>query len=170
MSGIISDNVGRSSGLVKAVAAAATGSVRFHAQQETPQSISNSTETNVVFETEVIDEGSGYDTSTGYYTVPSGEGGTYSIYLSLHFGSGAGNIYIGRMYKSTDAGSSWSEIHQMWDYQGSGKNVTANSWLVVLSEADVLKTTITHNQSTTQSMFDADAGSAMTFFGGFKLV
>jgi len=152
------------------VASASTGSVRFHAQQETPQSVANASETNIIFETEVFDVGGGYDTSTGYWTVPSGEGGTYMIYYSHHFGSGAGNTYKSKIGKSTDAGSSWSEIHQMWDYDGSGKNVNANTYLIVLNASDVLKTVLSHTQSSTQYMYDASAGSAMTFFGGFKLV
>ena len=150
-------------------AASATGSVRFHARQESAQSIANETETNIVFETEVIDVGPGYDTSTGYWTVPSGEGGTYMIYYCHHFATGAGNAYQSKLYKSEDAGSSWSKIHHQWDYDGNGYNVNHNTYLIVLNAGDVLKTTLYHGQSSTQSMY-AEADVDKTFFGGWKLV
>ncbi len=151
------------------VAASGAGSVRFHARMESAQSIANTTETNIVFDTEVIDVGSGYNTSSGYWTVPSGEGGTYMIYYSHHFGTGAGNAYQSRIYKSTDTGSTWSKVHHQWDYDGNGYNVNHNTYLIVLSAADVLKTTLYHGQSSTQSMY-AEADVDKTFFGGWKLV
>ena len=52
----------------------------FEAYLSARQTISDDTTTKIQFNTEVYDDGSGYDNSTNYrFTVPSGQGGTYKL-------------------------------------------------------------------------------------------
>jgi len=58
----------------------------FEAYLSADQTMSDNAVTKIQFNTEVYDDGSGYDNSSNYrFTVPSGEGGTYKFYTTLNF-------------------------------------------------------------------------------------
>lgn len=50
------------------------------------QSITASTFTTVVFDTEQLDTDNAYNNTTGVYTVPSGQGGLYQVSVVMNFG------------------------------------------------------------------------------------
>jgi len=54
-----------------------TNTPNFSAYRSTNQTISNATDTVVVYNVEVFDTDSAFDTSNGKFTVPSGKGGKY---------------------------------------------------------------------------------------------
>ena len=62
-----------------------TNTPAFHARMSANQTLSNATLTKVQFNTEEFDTASAYDNATNYrFTVPSGQGGKYFIYSSIH--------------------------------------------------------------------------------------
>jgi len=63
----------------------------FSATLSGNQSCADSTQTVIVFNSEHYDTDSAYDTSTGRFTVPSGEGGKYFFAASLRFNSATSN-------------------------------------------------------------------------------
>ena len=60
-------------------AGAGTNTPSFLAYRSSTQGIPNSTDTTIVFNAEVYDTASAYDTSNGIFTVPSGQGGKYYV-------------------------------------------------------------------------------------------
>ena len=63
----------------------------FFAHSASEQALSNTTFTQVVFGTEVLDTDSAFASNT--FTVPSGEGGNYLIGANLEFSAGANSVY-----------------------------------------------------------------------------
>ena len=57
----------------------------WHAHLSSSQNVSNSTNTVINFDTEVVDTDSAYNTSNGRFTVPSGEGGKYYVYAQCKY-------------------------------------------------------------------------------------
>jgi len=85
-------NVTLSSGMQTAVqSAGATNTPAFFAHSASEQALSNTTFTQVVFGTEVLDTDSAFASNT--FTVPSGEGGNYLIGANLEFSAGANSLY-----------------------------------------------------------------------------
>ena len=65
----------------------------FLARLSANQNVSDATATVLVFDEEGLDSGSGYDTSNGKYTIPSGEGGKYYFaFYGEGDGGGAGGL------------------------------------------------------------------------------
>ena len=66
----------------------------FMVTRKTIQSISDATETKIQFNNEIIDTDSAFDSATNYrFTVPSGKGGSYLIYIQLTADMGAVSNY-----------------------------------------------------------------------------
>tara|TARA_Y100000592_G_scaffold30602_1_gene48787 strand:+ start:581 stop:1207 length:627 start_codon:yes stop_codon:yes gene_type:complete len=63
----------------------------FSATLSGNQSCADSTQSVIIFNSEHYDSDSAYDTSTGRFTVPSGEGGKYVFIASLRFNSATSN-------------------------------------------------------------------------------
>jgi|TARA_R110002020_G_scaffold91269_1_gene221831 hypothetical protein len=63
----------------------------FAATLSGTQSVSNGTQTTIVFNSEAYDTDSAYDVSNGRFTVPSGEGGKYLFTASLRFDQATSN-------------------------------------------------------------------------------
>ena len=89
-------------------------------------SINQSAETQVVFNGEIVDSASAYDTSTGYFTCPSGQAGTYWVGGGVEFNTGStGEAHIG--YRIENA-------------SGSGVTSTysaGDTWLNFMTERSV---------------------------------
>ena len=84
MSGTVGDNTARASGVI-AAASSEAGKFPFYAYVTTDTGVGASSDTEVVFGTERIDEDSKYDTSTGRYT--PGETGIYFVSATLTMNS-----------------------------------------------------------------------------------
>ena len=63
----------------------------FGATATTNQSVSSSTQTEMIFDSEDWDTDSAYDPSTGRFTVPSGEGGKYFFTATLGVATSSGS-------------------------------------------------------------------------------
>ena len=63
----------------------------FGATATTNQSVSSSTQTEMIFDSEDWDTDSAYDPSTGRFTVPSGEGGKYFFTATLGVATASGS-------------------------------------------------------------------------------
>ena len=72
---------------------------------------SAATDEKIVFDTEIFDHGSGFNTTTGEYTVPVT--GLYQINFNLNFsGSGQTARYVrGRLYKNGSYSSDMVQVH-----------------------------------------------------------
>ena len=68
-----------------------TNTPAFRASRGSNQTVSNATDTVILFDTENYDTDSAYDPSTGRFTVPSGEAGKYLITANLRFNSSTSN-------------------------------------------------------------------------------
>jgi len=69
-----------------------TNTPAFQASLTNSLSITDNTNADVVFNSELYDVGSCYDTSNGEFTVPSGEAGKYMFGTNVWFTDGAGNV------------------------------------------------------------------------------
>lgn len=86
MSGIISDNLGRASGLVKAAAAGGTNTPAFYVQRTSNVTgSSDDTLTKLTWNVEVLDTNSAF--ASDKFTVPSGEDGKYFFSTSPYIKS-----------------------------------------------------------------------------------
>jgi|TARA_R110002012_G_C11323983_1_gene576184 hypothetical protein len=65
-------------------------------------SINQNAETQVVFNGEIVDSANAYDTSTGYFTCPSGQAGTYWVGGGVESSSAStGEFHIGFRIENT---------------------------------------------------------------------
>jgi len=82
MSGIITDSLGRSSGLVKAVTAAGVDTI-WDLQKNGTQSVTDNTSTKVTSFTSVTDTDSAWDSDNDKIVIPAGKGGYYLVTAAL---------------------------------------------------------------------------------------
>ena len=142
----------------------------FHANLSSSQSVGDNTYTKIQFNSETIDTNNAYDNSTNYrFTVPSGQGGKYYIYVSSRsYASATSNLqdaYVA-IYKNgsrvhearTDFRNNFVLLHNV--------NVYA---ILDLSEGDYIEGYgVTHSANGSGSIISSDENS--TFIGGFKLI
>jgi len=136
------------------------------------QSITNNTNTTVIFDNEVIDTDSGYDTSTGIYTVPSGKGGKYFICAAPTLtATGGATIYRTLITKNgTSTVVARGDIRL--DYaSGFGENTPACSAILDLSAGDTLRVLARFEGQNggALSISNSSSGAHSQFFG-YKLI
>lgn len=126
------------------------------------QGVPNATATTLVYNTEVYDTASAYNTSNGVFTVPSGQGGKYFVTFATRFTNWnytEASLYI------NDGGSG---LLSMENGDADGDNNTImNSGIVSLSEGATIKVDFYQNGGGTASM---RANQSNSWFGGFKLI
>ena len=141
----------------------------FHANLSSDQSVSDNTYTKIQFNSETIDTNNAYDNSTNYrFTVPSGQGGKYYIYVSSRsYASATSNLqdaYVA-IYKNgsrvhearTDFRNSFVLLHNV--------NVYA---LLDLSDGDYIEGYgVTHSANGSGPIISSDESS--TFIGGYRI-
>ena len=135
----------------------------FLAYLSSSQNIANVTATTLVFQTEVYDTASAYDTSNGIFTVPSGQGGKYFF----TFAARASNwnttevaIYL------EDQASQSRIVFEDGDAHGDN-NTFAVSGIADLSAGNTVKVQYYQNGGGTTS---PRTGVKNTWFGGFKII
>ena len=101
MTGIITDNLGRSSGLAKAAAAGGNNKPVFLVTKSGNQSVTRDANEKITWDTETHDSDGAF--ASDKFTVPTGEGGRYLIFCRLENG-GSGSARL-RFYKN---GSQWN--------------------------------------------------------------
>jgi len=143
-------------------AAAGTNAPSWLAYLSSAQSIPNTTATTLVYQAEVYDTASAYNTSNGVFTVPSGQGGKYFVTFATRFTNwnySEASIYI------NDGGSGLLTMDN-GDTDGDN-NTIMNSGIVSLSAGATIKVDFYQNGGNNASM---RAGQSNSWFGGFKLI
>ena len=176
--GTSGDTISIPSGVTIANSGTATGfggdnTPSFSARLNADQTLSDNSYTKIVFNTEVYDTDSGYDTSTGRYTIPSGKGGKYSISYQLLLYDANANLTGGRasLYKN---GSSLEE--QILDMEGGGDKYFYNSTMgtniiLDLSASDYIEVYGRGNTLDSGTfVIDGDTNAFYSFFQAYKLI
>ena len=143
----------------------------FYAYKSSNTNISDATWTVVVFDTEKQDSASAYNTSTGIFTVPSGQGGQY--YLEHGVRVEASTSQVDRMfcYGESGGGSTQYWGNGSMDFRGNaGQGTTVyGSGIITLAAADTAKVNIycDVNAGTPTLMGNA---YLTTWFLGYKII
>ena len=134
----------------------------FSAYRNTNQSIANATQTKLVFDTETYDTASAYNTSTGTFTVPSGQAGKYFFLASTQIFSANdfddNNISLRINGTAFIIGDNRRNEH----YERFGLYTICN-----LSVSDTVEIYFIHSAGVTTDILGSQS---QTYFQGFKLV
>ena len=150
-----------------------TGTVTGAGEPNTPtwmvertsnQSVTQNAETQMIFNGEIVDSANAYDTSTGYFTCPSGQAGTYWVgggvettntnTTELHIGYKVENGSGSTVTSTYSAGDTWLNI-------GTGR-APYMSKLIYLPEGFKVSMLIYTNMSNIEI-------TARSHFQGFRL-
>ena len=136
-----------------------TNTPYFMAVRTSNFSIANGTDTKVIFDTEISDSDSAYDTSTGRFTVPSGKGGQYYLHTKIRWNETA----------------DWDSCEVYFHVSGSNKNYMASYWnnfnytttnasgILPLSAGDYVEILVYQGSGSAKNI-------RYVVFNGFKLV
>jgi len=152
-----------------------TNTPAFEAYLSGDQNIGDGNLTKITFQTEVYDDGGGYDNSSNYrFTVPSGQGGTYRFYTTLNFDDNQNAQKIGfRQLFFYKNGSSYAFFY---NDNGTSKAISSNfgsgQITMVLNATDYVEVYAMIGQTA-----DNDAtitgysnGKRYSVFGGYKII
>ena len=135
----------------------------FMAYLSSASSISNTTNTKIVFQTEIFDTDSAYNTSDGLFTVPSGEGGKYFFNFQArptNWNTSQYQVFI------LVGGSTYKLLFEDGDAQGDN-NTMSGSGIINLSAADTVAVYVYQNGG---NGLNLRTGESNTFFSGYKLI
>jgi len=133
------------------------------AERTSNQNIANNTGVIIVYNTSIFDTDSGFDTSTGRYTVQTGKAGKY--YVAGGFRLDTAEV-VDRVAASLYKNGS-QVLSQYNNPQGSGGEASAfTSTIVDLSEGDIIDIRVFHSASGTKAIQSSDG---KTLFMGFRL-
>jgi hypothetical protein len=142
----------------------------FLARLDGNQNVSDNTATTLIFNEEGLDSGSGYDTSNGKYTIPSGEGGKY--YFEVHAegdGGGAGGLIDVAVY-IMNGGSEIARGTVGLDTARCDIMSASASTLINCSAGDEITCMgKVNNVSGSNTRFAGESGKNRTYFLGFKV-
>ena len=129
---------------------------------------------DVVFNTEFFDVGSCYDSSTGIFTVPSGEAGKYCISTSCMFSDPNGNVSDFLIYMhSTIGGSASQDTVARAESTSNGTLFTQRelgyTTVLDLSVGDAIKMQV-YQQTNNGSTITLKGAGRNTVFSAFKLI
>ena len=125
-------------------------------------SVSNATWTTIGFNNAIVNNGSGFDTGTYKFTVPSGQNGLYSFSAGFQMEGMASGNTIEFSIMVNQAGSYQSTISDIISASQTFKRTTTR--IVNLSVADYVEVRIYQNSGGTRGV---SANSA--YFGGYKI-
>ena len=116
----------------------------FYAYRSSNVNISSDTWTVVAFNAETLDSGSGFDTSTGIFTVPSGQGGKYYLQHAVEIEASTSQVDRLLSYGETSGGSTQYWGNGVIDFRGNpGQGGTVNgSAILTLAAGDTVKVNI----------------------------
>jgi hypothetical protein len=132
----------------------------FHANRTSAQTIANSTNTTIIFDTESFDTDSAYDTATGIFTVPTGKDGKYVIYAAYRWQSTATFSYNLKLFINTVEFTNASG--------GNNSSYNSNLLFVVadLSAGDDLNVTAFQDSG---GSVDLTGSGITTYFGAYRI-
>jgi len=134
----------------------------FLAYRSSTQGIPNSTDTTIVYNAEVYDSASAYNTSNGIFTVPSGQGGKYYV----TYGTRLTNWNYSILSTYVDDGADGFLRFEDGDTDGDN-NTISNSGIVSLSAGATINVRIFQTGGGTVQI---RANQENTWFGAFKLI
>ena len=153
-----------------ASASGETNTPYFLARLDGNQNVTDNTATTIIFDEEGLDSGSGYDTSNGKYTIPSGEGGKY--YFEVHGegdGGGAGGLIDVFVY-IMNGGSEIARGTVGLDTARCDIMSASASTLINCSAGDEITCMgKVNNASGSNTRFAGESGKNRTYFLGFKV-
>jgi len=135
----------------------------FMAYLSSSQSISNTTSTKLIFQTEVFDTDSAYNTSDGLFTVPSNEGGKYFFKFATRLTNW--NTSQVQLYSIIN-GSTDKLLFENGDAHGDN-NSFAQSGIVNLSAGNTVGVYFWQNGGNGAVL---RSGEQNSFFSGYKLI
>jgi len=137
-----------------------TNTPSFRAGLSSAQTISNSSHTVIVFDTEQFDTDSAYDNSNGKFTVPSGKAGKYFFYAHFRYQEASKFDTAIEIHKN---GS--QVVHIEFGDNGNYPSCQA-SYICDLSAGDYIQATAYQLSGSNK---DLTGNVNYTAFGGFKL-
>jgi len=174
--GTSGDTISIPSGVTIANSGTATGfggdnTPYFHAYRSANTNISDATWTVVVFDAEKQDSASAFNTSTGIFTVPSGQGGKYYLEHGVRIEASTSQVDRLFTYGESGGGSTQYWGNGALDFRGNaGQGGTVyGSGIITLAAADTAKVNI---------YADVNAGTPTlmgntyltTWFLGYKII
>ena len=142
----------------------ATNTPNFFAYRSTSTfSVPNAVATTFIFNSENFDTASAYNTTTGQFTVPSGQAGKYLLMSQLYMDTDADRFILIMKKNGTDL------IYS--DANASSSTPVANlvSAIVSLSVADVIRVDCFQNQGAAVSFASTTNGN-LNYFCGMKII
>jgi len=136
-----------------------TNTPSFHVYASSGQTVTANAQTKVVFNTEVIDTDNAFATNT--FTVPSGKGGKYLMYATVHNSNRSPSRYHVQI-RQNNSEKLTLELGSTGLYAG-----TTVSGLVNASAGDTFDVYYYNNAASNMTI---DGGISKMFFGGFKLL
>ena len=155
------------------VSGAMANTPAFRAYKSGNTTLSDATQTAVVYDSEFFDTDNVYDTSTGIFTVPSGKGGKYFLNTVTRITGGTANDFL-NAYVQFEINGTNNEYRQR-SYATSSGNFNNDSIemnaIISLNEGDTVKVMIFLDvASGTAILVGAAAANAVTIFGGYRLI
>jgi len=138
-----------------------TNTPNFYATNSTNQSISASTWTTVIYNNEVWDTASLYDTSTGKFTVTSDYTGKYWIFAGVKFASSS----ISRLSLELEYNGSTAKIVNELGNGTSYPSIWMSGFVNLSSASDYIRIQVNQNDGTKT----LSAENESNYFGGFRV-
>ena len=165
--GVSGDTINVPSGVTIANAGTATGfgganTPNFYATNSTNQSISASTWTTVIYNNEVWDTASLYDTSTGKFTVTSDYTGKYWVFAGVKFASSS----ISRLSLELEYNGSTAKIVNELGNGTSYPSIWLSGFVNLSSASDYIRIQVNQNDGTKT----LSAENESNYFGAFKVI
>ena len=143
------------------VSAGGTNTPAFKAGRSSGQTASNGTATTIVFDTEEFDTASAYDTATGTFTVPTGQGGKYFLYAVYRWQETA-------TYNSTlEIQKNGSQIAHFGGGNNSSYNSNSLATLTTLSAGDAITIKALQDSGVNRTI---TGNVNYTYFLGYKII
>ena len=169
--GVSGDTITKKIGATIANSGTATGfggdnTPAWHAFLTSSQNMNSGAETVIVFDSEVVDSDSAYNTSNGKFTVPSGEGGKYFVLGQLMRNNFFGGRYI---TKINVEGSPvlFAEMRNS-DSGGTTFDTVSAAGILNLSAGDEVTCSLFQNAGDGSGANGSSVSKS--FFMGFKLI
>jgi hypothetical protein len=141
----------------------------FRAKVTADTDITSNTLVKIIFPSEDYDTASAYDTSTGKFTVPTGQGGKYFIYSQLFLNSGSDSqlnqsrvvLYKnGSLLRSTENNYAANPLRRISITLTTIEDLSASDYLEIYGLAD--------DYSGTPNLYNTTGNP--NFFGAFKII
>jgi hypothetical protein len=152
------------SGTLTWASAGGTNAPNFSAYMGSNQSVSNNTNTKLLYNTEEFDSGGCYDASNSKFVVPSGEGGKYFFTVQFEIDTiDSGERVELKFFKN---GSEDTRARQFTVSGHDGReHFIENTVMLNLSASDYIEIYSQHNVGQTRTYY-----ASHTRFSGFKLI